>query len=56
MIVVGVLAGASTSTRSRGIQETAALGVVAGYPVTDVRVELRDVSSHEVDSQRGATF
>lgn len=38
----------------RGVQEAAESGVLAGYPVTDVRVELIDGSFHEVDSNEMA--
>jgi elongation factor G len=38
----------------RGVRETAEGGVIAGYPVTDVRVELFDGSLHEVDSNEMA--
>jgi len=34
----------------RGVRETLETGVIAGYPVVDVRVELTDGSFHEVDS------
>jgi elongation factor G len=34
----------------KGIKEGMARGVVAGYPMTDIRVELYDGSFHEVDS------
>jgi elongation factor G len=34
----------------RGIQEAIQRGILAGYPVTDVRVTLLDGSYHEVDS------
>jgi elongation factor G len=37
-----------------GIQEAMASGVLAGYPVVDVRVELIDGSYHEVDSSERA--
>src|SRR5204862_6435501 len=33
-----------------GIQEALASGILAGYPVVDVRVELVDGSYHDVDS------
>ena len=33
-----------------GVKEALATGVVAGYPIIDVRVELIDGSSHDVDS------
>ncbi len=38
----------------RGIQEALNSGVLAGYPVVDVRVELVDGSYHEVDSSEAA--
>lgn len=38
----------------KGIQEALQNGVVAGYPVVDVRVELYDGSYHEVDSNEMA--
>lgn len=34
----------------KGVREAAETGVLAGYPVTDVRVKLLDGSYHEVDS------
>lgn len=34
----------------KGIQEALQAGVVAGYPVQDVKVTLYDGSYHEVDS------
>jgi elongation factor G len=34
----------------RGVQEAMQRGVIAGYPVTDIRVTLLDGSYHEVDS------
>jgi translation elongation factor EF-G len=34
----------------KGIKETAEAGIVAGYPVVDVRITLFDGSFHEVDS------
>src|SRR5579884_3594993 len=37
-----------------GIQEAMGAGVLAGYPVVDVRVELVDGSYHEVDSSERA--
>jgi len=33
-----------------GVKETLEIGVIAGYPVVDVRVELVDGSFHEIDS------
>ena len=38
----------------QGIQEAMSAGVLAGYPVVDVRVELVDGSYHEVDSSERA--
>ena len=38
----------------KGIQEALNSGVLAGYPVEDVRVELVDGSYHEVDSSEAA--
>ena len=38
----------------KGIREAADAGVVAGYPVTDVKVTLLDGSYHEVDSSEMA--
>ena len=35
---------------NQGIQEAMSSGIVAGYPVVDVKVELIDGSYHEVDS------
>ena len=38
----------------QGIKEAMANGVLAGYPVVDIRVELYDGSYHEVDSSEMA--
>ncbi|MDR0500709.1 MAG: elongation factor G [Coriobacteriales bacterium] len=38
----------------KGIQEALASGVVAGFPVVDIKVELIDGSYHEVDSSEAA--
>ncbi len=38
----------------KGVQETLASGVLAGYPVVDVKVTLFDGSYHEVDSNENA--
>jgi elongation factor G len=38
----------------KGVREAAESGVIAGYPVTDVKVTLFDGSSHEVDSNEMA--
>jgi elongation factor G len=38
----------------KGVKEAAESGVLAGYPVTDIRVQLIDGSFHEVDSNEMA--
>ena len=38
----------------KGVRESAESGVIAGYPVTDVKVRLYDGSFHEVDSNEMA--
>jgi elongation factor G len=38
----------------RGVRESAEAGVLAGYPVTDLKVTLNDGSFHEVDSNEMA--
>jgi elongation factor G len=38
----------------KGVRETAAGGVLAGYPATDIKVRLYDGSYHEVDSSEMA--
>src|SRR3990172_8968863 len=38
----------------KGIREASESGVIAGYPVVDLRVSLRDGSFHEVDSSEKA--
>src|SRR6266550_3132865 len=49
-IIVGRLARQYIPAVERGIQEAAARGPVAGYPVVDFKVELYDGSYHDVDS------
>jgi elongation factor G len=49
-IVGGVIPRQYIPAVERGIQEAAARGPVAGYPVVDFKVELYDGSYHEVDS------
>ena len=39
---------------TRGVVETLTSGVVAGFPVVDVKVTLFDGSYHEVDSNENA--
>ena len=49
-IVGGVIPKEYIPSVKRGIEDAMASGVVAGYPVVDVKVTLLDGSYHEVDS------
>ena len=49
-IVGGAIPREYISSVERGVQEAMQRGVLAGYPITDVRVTLLDGSYHEVDS------
>jgi len=49
-IVGGVVPREYIAPIDKGIQEAMALGVVAGYPVMDIKVTLTDGSYHDVDS------
>ena len=49
-IVGGVIPRQYIPAVERGIQEAAARGPIAGYPVVDFKVELYDGSYHDVDS------
>lgn len=49
-IVGGVIPGKFVPAVDRGIQEAAARGAIAGYPVVDFRAECYDGSYHDVDS------
>ncbi len=53
-IVGGVIPKEYIPSVDKGIQEALNTGVVAGYPVLDVRVELIDGSYHDVDSSEAA--
>ena len=53
-IVGGVIPGKFVPAVNRGIQEAAARGVVAGYPVVDFIAECYDGSHHSVDSSEQA--
>src|SRR5918994_341766 len=53
-IVGGVIPREYIPSVDKGIQEALDNGVVAGYPVVDVKVELVDGSYHEVDSSEMA--
>jgi len=53
-IVGGVVPKEYINSVDKGIQEALQNGVVAGYPVVDVKVELYDGSYHEVDSNEMA--
>ena len=53
-IVGGVVPKEYIPSIDKGIQEALNSGVLAGYPVEDVRVELIDGSYHDVDSSEAA--
>jgi elongation factor G len=53
-IVGGVIPREYIPSVNKGIQDALDNGVVAGYPVVDVRVELVDGSYHDVDSSEMA--
>ena len=53
-IVGGVVPKEYIGSVDKGIKEALQNGVVAGYPVVDVKVELYDGSYHEVDSNEMA--
>lgn len=53
-IVGGVIPKEFIPAVEKGIREAAEAGVVAGYPVTDIKVRLYDGSYHEVDSNEMA--
>ena len=53
-IVGGVIPREFISSIEKGVREAAEGGVIAGYPVTDVKVRLYDGSYHEVDSNEMA--
>jgi len=50
----GVVPGEYIKPVEQGIKEALANGVIAGYPVVDVKAELYDGSYHEVDSNEMA--
>jgi elongation factor G len=54
MIKGGVVPGEYIKPVEQGIVEAMANGVIAGYPVVDIKVELYDGSYHEVDSSEMA--
>jgi elongation factor G len=49
-IVGGIIPKEFISSIEKGIREAMSRGVLAGYPVVDVKAELHDGSYHEVDS------
>ncbi len=53
-IVGGVVPGKFIPAVEKGVRETMAQGVVAGYPMVDVKVTLYDGSYHTVDSSEQA--
>jgi elongation factor G len=50
----GVVPGEYIKPVEEGVKEAMTTGVIAGYPVVDVKVELYDGSYHEVDSNEMA--
>ncbi len=50
----GVVPGEYIPAVRSGVEEAMANGVIAGYPVVDIKVELYDGSYHEVDSSEMA--
>lgn len=50
----GVVPGEYIKPVQQGIEEAMANGVIAGYPVVDIKAELYDGSYHEVDSNEMA--
>ena len=53
-IVGGVIPKEYLSAIEKGVRESAEAGVIAGYPVVDVKIRLYDGSFHEVDSSEMA--
>lgn len=53
-IVGGVIPKDYFTAIERGVRETSEAGILAGYPVTDIKVRLYDGSYHEVDSSEMA--
>ena len=53
-IVGGVIPKEYIPSIDKGIQEALETGVIAGYPVVDIKVKLIDGSYHEVDSSEAA--
>lgn len=53
-IVGGAIPSKYVPAVDRGVQEAAARGVLAGFPLVDFRVELYDGSTHSVDSSEQA--
>jgi elongation factor G len=53
-IIGGVIPREYIPAVEKGVRESADGGVLAGYPVTDIRVRLYDGSFHEVDSNEMA--
>ena len=49
-VVGGVIPKEFLSAVEKGVRESAEAGVLAGYPVVDIKVRLYDGSYHEVDS------
>lgn len=54
LVVGGAIPKEFINAVMRGVEEAMTNGVVAGYPVVDIHVNVTDGSSHEVDSNENA--
>jgi elongation factor G len=54
LVVGGAIPKEFINAVMRGVEESMTNGVVAGYPVVDIHVNVTDGSSHDVDSNENA--
>jgi elongation factor G len=54
LVVGGAIPKEFINSVMRGVEEAMTNGVVAGYPVVDIHVNVTDGSSHDVDSNENA--